>query len=142
MRLSSRKIARETRLELSMTSMIDVVFLLLIFFMTTASFVRTERHLDPAVQTRSVQGSEASILEPVTIRVVPSGGRPVFRLGGREIASYHELLAVLKQVPNKVDGAFVHVSDDVPFGSAAAAIQACRSAGFPVVTYVPMEPEH
>jgi hypothetical protein len=46
MKLSSHKIERESRLELSMTSMIDVVFLLLIFFMTTSSIHETERELD------------------------------------------------------------------------------------------------
>ena len=139
MRLTSRKVSRDAPLELSMTSMIDVVFLLLTFFMTASSFVKTERHLDPAVQAESVEGSELSPLEPVMVVVEVVEGRPTFRLGGRRIASDRELVGILSRMENKADGAFVSVADDVPFGWAAAALQACRTAGFPVVTYVPME---
>ena len=46
---------------------------------------------------------------------------------------------LLKQFENKIDGAFVRVSDDVPFDMAAAAIQACKTAKFLTVSYVPMD---
>ena len=62
MKLSSRKIEREKRIELSMTSMIDVVFLLLIFFMTTASFVKTERQLDSAIRVKNKTAEQALLL--------------------------------------------------------------------------------
>ena len=38
---------RASQLDMQMTSMIDVVFLLLIFFMVTSSFQKTERELEP-----------------------------------------------------------------------------------------------
>ncbi len=59
MRLSSHKIQRGGTIDLPMTSMIDVVFLLLIFFMTTASFVATERNLDSAIQARQRSAQQA-----------------------------------------------------------------------------------
>lgn len=141
MKLSSRKGTRETRLELQMTSMIDVVFLLLIFFMTTASFVRTERELNPAIKVSEQSPRRSTVdLEPAIVEVVASGPRYVYRVGAREITSAEELTDVLRQFDNKVDGAFVRVSDDAPFQMAAAAVQACKTAGFMAVSYVPFSP--
>ena len=123
-----------------MASMIDVVFLLLIFFMTTSSFVKTERNLDSAIKVeREAAGTERSDFEPAIIEVVSSGGRFVFKLGSREIATQDELERVLGQFENKVDGAFVRVADEAPFRMAAAAVQACKSARFSTVSYVPIE---
>ena len=140
MKLSSHKIQRESRLELSMTSMIDIVFLLLIFFMTTSSFVKTERNLDSAIKVdRESAGAERSDYEPAIVEVVSSGGQFVFRIGAREMASQQELQGVLSQFENKIDGAFVKVADDAPFRMAAAAVQACKTARFATVSYVPME---
>lgn len=139
MKLSSRKIERDRRIELSMTSMIDVVFLLLIFFMTTSSFVRTERELDSAIRVKDKTQEQAlSDLEPVIVQVVAGDDRFVYKLGARQITSQEELVRVLSGFPNKADGAFVRVSDDAPFRMAAAAIQACKTAGFPTVSYVPL----
>jgi biopolymer transport protein ExbD len=141
MRLSSRKIQHGSKIELSMTSMIDVVFLLLIFFMTTMSFVKTERALSPGIRIEEKTTQTATRdLEPAIV-IVDRGasGRFVYRLGTNEFDSHDELAAVLAQFENKIDGAFVRVSDDAPFWRAAAAVQACKSAGFPGVSYVPLE---
>ncbi len=138
MRLSSHKIQRGGTIDLPMTSMIDVVFLLLIFFMTTASFVATERNLDSAIQARQRSAQQAqSNLEPAIVEIVESGGRYVYKLGARETVSDQELQNLLQQFPNKFDGAFVRVRDGAPFRMAAGAIQSAKSAGFSVVTYVP-----
>ena len=140
MRLSSRKLEQAQPIELSMTSMIDVVFLLLIFFMTTASFVRTERDLDSAIKVNSRSASQSTNdLEPAIVEVVAGGGGFVYRLGTRELTSIDELEGVLRQFENKIDGAFVRVSDEAPFRMAASAIQACKSAGFSTVSYIPLE---
>ena len=140
MKLSSRKIEHERKIELSMTSMIDVVFLLLIFFMTTASFVKTERNLDSAIKDKQRQAQPApSDLEPAIVEIVRSGGGFVYRVGTRELTSESELTELLDQFPNKSDGAFVHVSGAAPFRMAAAAIQSCKNARFSAVAYVPMD---
>lgn len=137
MRLTSQKRKRGP-LDLPMTSMIDVVFLLLIFFMTTTSLVKTERELDSGIQVqRQSPSRKSSDWEPAIVDVAPSGGGFVFRVGGREIATPEELTEVLRPFPNKADGAFVRVHDDAPFDLPAAAIQACKNAGFTAVSYVP-----
>ena len=139
MKLSSRKLEQGRKITLSMTSMIDVVFLLLIFFMTTASFVKTERDLDSAIKVNEKSSSEASDMEPAIVEIVPGGGGFVYRVGGRELLSEEELEEVLHAFSNKLDGAFVQVSDDAPFRMAAAAIQACKNADFRAVSYVPVD---
>ncbi len=140
MRLTNRSGKHSGSLELNMTPMIDCVFLLLIFFMTTASFVETERELNPAIKVQRASAKAAGDLQPAVIDVVMgSGGKFVFKLGGREIQTQQELTQVLRQFDNKIQGAFVRVSDDANFDLPAAAIQAAKDAGFPFVSYVPLE---
>ena len=140
MRLTNRSGKHSGSSELNMTPMIDCVFLLLIFFMTTASFIRPERELNPAIKVQRASAKAAGDLQPAVIDVVMgSGGKFVFKLGGREIQTQQELTQVLRQFDNKIQGAFVRVSDDAIFDLPAAAIQAAKDAGFPFVSYVPLE---
>ena len=139
MKLTSRKLNAGS-LELNMTSMIDVVFLLLIFFMVTASFVKTERNLDSAIKVKKQSASQAeSHLEPAIVEIVPSSTGYVYKVGGREFTKQEDLTQVLRRFDNKVDGAFVKVPDGAPYRMTAAAVQACKSAGFASVSYVPVD---
>lgn len=140
MKLSSQNANRSKKVELSMTSMIDVVFLLLIFFMVTASFRKTERELDPAVmsQQQNSKGSDDDF-EPVIVEVLGSGGRSFYRVGTTVYDSPDELTKLLRQFDQKDDGAYVKVSDESEFGFAARAMQACKTAGFPAVSYIPWD---
>jgi len=140
MKLSSHKANRSTKIELSMSSMIDVVFLLLIFFMVTTTFRKTERELDPAVksQQRSSNTSESDF-EPVIVEVVAADGRTFYRLGTAVFASDAELVSTLRQFDRTEDGAYVKVSDAAQFGFAAGAMQACKAAGFSAVSYIPWD---
>jgi biopolymer transport protein ExbD len=135
MRLTSRR--HQSKLEMQMTSMIDCVFLLLIFFMVTSSFNKAERELDPAVKVQRAAPA-ASDLAPAIVDIVRGGEGFVFKLGGRQFTSAGELTEVLRQLDNKLDGAVVRAADDAPFDMAASAVQACKSAGFQLVSYVPL----
>jgi biopolymer transport protein ExbD len=141
MRLTSRSARHGSKIELQMTSMIDVVFLLLIFFIVTSSFHKTERELDPAIKVQKTSLSQTtSDLAPAIVEIVRgAGGSYVYKLGGREMTSVPELTDVLRQFDNKADGAVVRVKDDAPFDMAANAIQACKDARFSLVSYVPLE---
>jgi hypothetical protein len=105
-----------------------------------AAFVRTERHLDSAIKVRKQGATAASHLEPAIVEVSRGAADFVYKLGGREITTQEELTGVLRQFENKIDGAFVRAADEAPYGMAAAAIQACKSAGFLSVSYVPLDP--
>lgn len=135
MKLSSRK---PTQIDMQMTSMIDCVFLLLIFFMVTSSFALAERELDPGIKVERRGGQAAGDLAPAIVDVVRGPAGFVYRLGGREFAAAAELTAVLQRFENKFDGAFVRAADEAPFEMAATAIQSCKDAGYLKVSYVPL----
>ncbi len=138
MRLNSRNRQRRSSLELSMTSMIDVVFLLLIFFLVTTTFVRPERQIVSSIQSNQRRAaSKPSALEPAIVDVQKLGADVVYKIGAVTTDDLREVKKVLQAFENKADGAYVRVADDVPFESAAKAIGACRASGFPAVAWLP-----
>lgn len=138
MRLTSHKSKRTSKLELQMTSMIDVVFLLLIFFMTTTTFIKPEREQSPATEVKKKSTNQSlDELDPTIVDVTERSGRFVYLIGDNEFTEFDDLVIFLKKLDNKFDGAFVRVADEPPFEMAASAIQACKSAGYTGVTYVP-----
>ena len=138
MRLSKYRPTKETRLELSTTSMIDVVFLLLIFFLVTTTFLTPERQLKPNIQVQnSATTSVTDVIEPAFIDVIQDNGVPVYRLGTTITSNLEIVSDVLERYPDKSRGAFVRLSDNCPFGMAAAAISRCRQAGFHSVSLIP-----
>jgi len=119
---------------LPMTSMIDVVFLLLIFFLFTASATAPESDLASVLQ-RSGKGA-AGDFQPQIVLVERSGEGAVFRLGAHTITDRAELRRLLLELPRD-SGVIVKVANDVSVESAAAALQTCKDAGFVKVSYVP-----
>ncbi|NOG56075.1 MAG: biopolymer transporter ExbD [Planctomycetes bacterium] len=131
---------RDSRLELQFAPMIDIVFLLLIFFLTTTAMTLPESRLSPALETQQSSdgiGSEQD-MTPQVLEARPMDGRPVYVVGSRVVTDRHELVALLEQLP-KEPGLLVTVDDSVPIGFAASALQCARDAGFDKVTYVPSE---
>jgi biopolymer transport protein ExbD len=123
-----------------MTSMIDVVFLLLIYFLTTTALWQTEQELNPATRVEQTgPSSEGADIRPLIIDVVDGAGGGGYRVGLRSISTLQELREVIRQYPNKSGGAFVRVADDAPFAMAAAAVHACKAENFWPVTYLPAE---
>ncbi len=125
----------EREWNLPMTSLIDVVFLLLIYFMLTLSFSVRESDLGSALQTER-RGGTSTDLQPQIVHVEMLDGRAVFRVAEQVFTTRGELTALLEKLP-KERGVFVRVSNLPPVGAAAAALQACKDAGFRKVTYVP-----
>lgn len=127
---------RPSMLRLPLTSMIDVIFLLLIFFMATTTFSKPESHLSPGLREERAGASRAADLEPQIVEVRREGAVDVFQIGARVFSDKPALVAALRELP-KDPGVFVRVANNVAVGSAAAAVQACRDAGFDKVSYVP-----
>ena len=139
MKLTNKKPQTPDKIELSMTSMIDVVFLLLIFFLVTTTFVKSERQLRPAIKVNDRSAAQTqSDLQPAIIKIVRGPSGFVYRLGSQDFTDVDRLSRILDTFENKYDGAFVMVSDDAPFQMAAEAIQVCKSTGFVGVSYVPL----
>eukprot|EP00913_Durusdinium_trenchii_P006276 g5888.t1 len=124
---------------LTMTSMIDVVFLLLIFFLVTSSFAPDEGRIDSALQTEG-NGSATSDLQPQIVSVEWAGRVVVFRVGQRTTTSPQELTSILRQLPREA-GVAVRVSGDVPVGAAATAMQSAHDAGFEKRSYEASAPD-
>lgn len=121
-----------------LTSLIDVVFLLLIYFMVTSNLTRPEADLPSALKSDR-QGGAAADLTPQVIWVErDAGDRIVYRLGARLLFDKVSLAAVLKELPREA-GVFVRGRSNVPWEAVAAGLQACEDAGFEKVTYVPAD---
>ena len=122
-----------------MTSMIDVVFLLLIFFLVTTTFLRPEKQVKSAIKVIEQDARQSrSDLEPAMVDVVLQSEQVIFKLGAIRTNKIAEIRNTLDNFENKSDGAFVRVADDVPFEQAAQAIGACRASGFDSVSYLPL----
>lgn len=120
--------------------MIDVVFLLLVFFLVTADFAREERKLPAALQTEG-GGVSSSDLQPQIIQIAVREGRPVYTIGQVACRDRSSLEAVLNQLPRD-PGVAIKAEPDVPIQAVATALQAARNAGFARRSYVPADPSN
>ncbi|MEL6739105.1 MAG: biopolymer transporter ExbD [Planctomycetota bacterium] len=127
---------RKSRLPraLPMTSMIDVVFLLLIFFLVTSSFAPDEGRLSAAVQ-REGSGGAPSDLQPQIVEIGVVGGAVRFTIGGLTVDSPRALGRVLEDLPTEA-GMAVRAAPDVPVAAIASVMQTAHDAGFEKRSYV------
>ena len=140
MRFQARKSrARVDRLALNLASMIDVTFLLLVYFIVSTVMARPEDQLTSSIQTRDSETSGAEVdYQPQIIEVVQLEGRSTYIIGDRMLHDLPSLTRVLQDLPKEI-GVFVRVSPGIPVEFALAAVQSARDAGFQQVTYVPQE---
>ena len=129
--------SKRAPIRLNLAAMIDVIFLLLIFFLVSTSHSPPESDLAPALQAERVQAGAAADLQPQVLEVRRIEGTPAFVLGQRFTTSREEILAWLAPLPRDA-GIFVKASSELAVEDAAAALQIVRDAGFDRVTYVPI----
>jgi biopolymer transport protein ExbD len=122
---------------LPLTSMIDVVFLLLVYFLVTSNFAQLERDLSSSVQSEG-GGVRTSELQPQVIEIGYVDGVVVYQIGGRGADSKEGLIQILSVLP-KEPGVAIRASRDVPISAIASAMQASQDAGFTRRSYVPAE---
>lgn len=125
--------------KLPMTAMIDVVFMMLMYFLLSATLSDPESDLASALRAEQESGSSAAAdFQPQIVEILMRDGQVVYRIGLRELTDAVRLEELLRPLP-KEPGVFVQVSSDVPVSAAAAGLQACKDAGFTRVSYVPTE---
>ncbi|MGY8752829.1 MAG: ExbD/TolR family protein [Phycisphaerales bacterium] len=124
------------RAALSMSSMIDVTFLLLIYFIVSTVLSKPEDQLTPALKVDQGAVVEESLLEPQIILVQQYNEQPVYKIGSQIFTKREQLAEVLLKLP-KDPGVIIKAGDNVTVGFAIAAIQESNNAGFEKVTYVP-----
>lgn len=122
---------------LPLTTLIDVVFLLLIYFLLTASLIPPESELSAALHAEQ-QDAGAADLQPQIVTVTTQGGEPRFQIGTHMVESREMLTELLRELPTEA-GVFIRVRDHAPVHAAAAALQASRDAGFVRISYVPAD---
>ena len=122
---------------LPLTSMIDVVFLLLIFFLVTANFAQEEHKL-PSTLVTDGGGVQSSDLQPQIVQIRMRDGSPIFVIGELAVNNGETLEALLKNLP-KEPGVAIKSEPDVPISAIAAALQAARNAGFTKRSYIPSD---
>lgn len=122
---------------LPMTPMIDVVFLLLIYFLVTSDFSLQESRLSAASAVEK-RGPAAAELAPQIVEVRLVNGRDTYIVGELATPDVRKLTALLRELP-KDDGVAIRVADGVAVASAAAALQAAADAGFTRRSYVPAD---
>ena len=77
------KLRKQTRRSfgLRMTAMIDVIFLLLTFFVLTAKFRAPEQFLGLTLPKIPERAAGFSVIEPLTLRIIPQAGGCIVQIG-------------------------------------------------------------
>ena len=131
---------RREEFDATMTPMIDVVFLLLIFFVWTASFQIAEQLLPGTVALPPAgQGAPAvpdvapeDDFDPVVIRIAWRDEQPAWELQGNPIEGIAALRSRLADVAKirKDAPVVIHPDSDVPLGFVIDAYDSARVSGF------------
>lgn len=112
---------------LNLTSMIDVLFLLIIFFMVATKFDEMERNIQVAVPEVAQAGEGVSPKLPLVVSVLPDGH---LELDGASVtgAELTSRLAAAR-TPLTEPTVVIHGDAKCPFQYVADALGACRQAG-------------
>ena len=103
-----RKQSEEAGVDIS--PLIDMVFILLIFFMVTASFSADEDELSAAIGAEG--GKSKQTLQPQVVRVRTLDGVTVYELGSNRVRTARSLANILRALPSE-QGVVFRVGDDV-----------------------------
>ncbi len=133
---TSQRKHKLNRAAVNLSSMIDVTFLLLVYFIVTTVLATPEDLLSPALKVEEGSSISEEELDPQIIEVRQQDGRSVYSIGAHLCYERNELANILATLPVE-PGLIIRVSDEVPVGFAVAAIQIARDAEFEKVTYVP-----
>ena len=123
--------------ELQMAPMIDVVFLLLIFFMVTATFRQFETQLRSAMteQKLSLGPHAQADFEDVIIDIRNDAGQVIYQCGRNRYTRLSELKRLVMTLPLQGE-VFVRAEPSVPVDHPVAVIRIAKDAGFRKVCFV------
>jgi biopolymer transport protein ExbD len=107
MKLPIKATDSKVSFSIRMTPLIDVIFLLLIFFIITIQFVKPESVLENRLPERKAQGfqDQQNDWEMVRLRiklVIKQEEQPRIYLQDRVVKTYEELLYYLNQLPKDI----------------------------------------
>lgn len=135
---------RDTDMNSTMTPMIDVVFLLLIFFVWTASFQVIE-HVMKSEMSAEVGSAESDPLEPlpeqdfdkIVVRIGWDGTQPTWNVRESPVSSIEEVETILQSIAAiKIDAPIIlHPDSIVPLGHVIEAFDLSKQVGFQKVSF-------
>ena len=149
MRRPSPYIERRGELDIKMTPMIDVVFLLLVFFVWTASFRIVEQVL-PSDLTAVAGTAPADPDEPpppeedfdkIVVRVLWQNNKPAWRINDAEVPDLPGARSRLETIAEiKRDAPVIlHPDADVPLGHVIDLYDITRLVGFEKIQFAASE---
>jgi biopolymer transport protein ExbD len=139
MRMAARRrggMLELAEMRLPLIALIDVILFLLMYFLLAGSLESEERELASRIGSGSAVAGESGGFTPQVVDVAIREGRVTFTLGARPPAGLASLAEAIRDLP-KEPGIVVRMSGAVGVQDAAAALQACRDAGFTRIAYQP-----
>lgn len=134
----------DTSMDAAMTPMIDVVFLLLVFFVWTASFQIIEQIL-PSQMSAQLGAEPTEVNEPppeadfenVVIRIGWNGEQPAWQINDVPVESIDQLRDQLSAISEvKIDAPVIlHPEQIVPLGDVIEVYDISKLAGFQKVSF-------
>jgi len=114
----------EENFSLALTPLVDVVFLLLIFFMVSTVFIDFKRQMDISLPS-SKSSAPSEVLEPVKVELTVD--RQIF-LNGEKI-SLEEFESALSRIsPSKKKSAIIRADKNLPYGNVIKVMGMLQSA--------------
>lgn len=130
----TRQARRNSGIQLSLTSMIDVVFLLLIFFMCSTTFKGTEEVMPSPLPKSAIVpvASPQDDFEPIRIHLAMDGDTVQITINNAEISGFEQASAILDKLSDVSPEAPVIISSEptVYFKYCVRAFDLCRQADF------------
>ncbi|MBN1589384.1 MAG: biopolymer transporter ExbD [Pirellulales bacterium] len=134
-------------LEVRMTPMIDVIFLLLIFFVCTASFQAVEEilptnlQLPGAVETAAPPDPDMLDLDEIVVRILWQDDQPRWRINERDyekLADVRNVLVSIARLKNDLP-VILDVDGNVPLEKVIDVYDACRQIGLRRIQFAASE---
>lgn len=140
--MNLRELADE-KVELQIAPLIDVVFLLLIYFMVTSSLIKKEADMSvslpgPVAQTEQVDMPDEQIIDVLADGQIVLNGSVYGEEGGHEISGLEETLTRYRLACEAMDAkAFITIQpeDDALHARVIDVMNACAGAGIKALTF-------
>ncbi len=118
-----------------MTPLIDVVFLLLVFFLVTATFAQTQEHAGlPVDLPEGATGESVAEDSQITVHLHDDGRITVQEAGGepREMADLAAMDAALRSAYelDPTSSVYLRGDQEVPYGTVMEVLDQARLVGF------------
>jgi biopolymer transport protein ExbD len=149
MRRSSPYLQRQGEVNIQMTPLIDVVFLLMVFFVWTAGFQVAEYMLPSKLMALTGTGSTAADEPPppeedfdkIVVRVAWVAGQPAWKINDASVETLQEVRKRLEEIARIQRDApvILHPDPEVPLGHVIDLYDIARLVGFAKIQFAASE---